>query len=78
MTDFNFEVAVPRSFQLQMQRASGCELAANAANKVTQIFDVLAQPGSDQTLNSLAVKTRIRFVLNGKPVQIQEQVNGFP
>ena len=71
MTDFAFEVAVPKTLQLNLQRASATSLPSGS-NNVTQVFEL-----NNPQDKPIAIRTRIRFVYNGNPVQLQDQVN-FP
>ncbi|VEN45197.1 unnamed protein product [Callosobruchus maculatus] len=71
MTDFLFQVAVPRTFQLQMMSPSGTTILPNG--RVTQIIKV-----SNPSKNTLKMKVRLSYVIDGTPVNDQIEVNNFP
>ncbi|CAH1959514.1 unnamed protein product [Acanthoscelides obtectus] len=71
MTDFLFQVAVPRTFQLQMMSPSGTTILPNG--KVTQIIKV-----SNPSKNVLKMKVKLSYVIDGNPVNDQIEVNNFP
>ncbi|CAH1101285.1 unnamed protein product [Psylliodes chrysocephalus] len=71
MTDYIFQVAVPRTFQLQMLSPSGTVLAPNA--NVTQDLRV-----TNPNKNPLKMKVRLSYLIDGNPVQDQVEVNNFP
>ncbi|CAE6419473.1 unnamed protein product [Rhizoctonia solani] len=67
----SFQVAVPRTQQLQMLPMSSADV--NPGNVETQVLKILAPPGSQ-------VKLRIRVAFTGSGGPIQEQLDfaGFP
>ncbi|CAG9863919.1 unnamed protein product [Phyllotreta striolata] len=71
MTDYIFQVAVPRTFQLQMLSPSGTVLSPNG--NVTQDLKV-----TNPSRNSLKMKVRLSYLIDGNPVQDQVEVNNFP
>ncbi|VEN57937.1 unnamed protein product, partial [Callosobruchus maculatus] len=71
MTDFLFQVAVPRTFQLQMMSPSGTTILPSG--RVTQIIKV-----SNPSKNTLKMKVRLSYVIDGTPVNDQIEVNNFP
>lgn len=71
LTDFLFQAAVPKTFQIQMLSPSGTILAPNGV--VTQVLKV-ANPGQ----NVLRMRIRISYTMDGNPVLEQAEVNNFP
>ncbi|CAG9760535.1 unnamed protein product [Ceutorhynchus assimilis] len=71
MTDFLFQAAVPRTFQIQMLPPSGTTLDPNGV--VTQVLKV-TNPGQ----TALKMRIRISYTIDGNPVQEQTEVNNFP
>ncbi|XP_072389178.1 AP-1 complex subunit gamma-1 isoform X1 [Diabrotica undecimpunctata] len=71
MTDYIFQVAVPRSFQLQMFSPSGTVLPPNG--QVTQDFRV-----TNPSRAALRIKVRLSYMIDGNPVQDETEVNSFP
>ncbi|XP_056648988.1 AP-1 complex subunit gamma-1 isoform X1 [Diorhabda sublineata] len=71
MTDYIFQVAVPRTFQLQMLSPSGTVLEPNG--HVTQDLRV-----TNPSRNTLRMKVRLSYLIDGNPVQDQIEVNNFP
>ncbi|XP_066260468.1 AP-1 complex subunit gamma-1 isoform X2 [Euwallacea similis] len=71
LTDFLFQAAVPKTFQIQMLSPSGTTLAPNGV--VTQVLKV-TNPGQ----NMLRMRIRISYTIDGNPVQEQTEVNNFP
>ncbi|EUC60879.1 gamma-adaptin (adaptor HA1/AP1 adaptin gamma subunit), putative [Rhizoctonia solani AG-3 Rhs1AP] len=67
----SFQVAVPRTQQLQMLPMSSADV--NPGNVETQVLKILAPPGS-------LVKLRIRIAFTGSKGAVQEQLDfaGFP
>ncbi|KAL1491882.1 hypothetical protein ABEB36_012409 [Hypothenemus hampei] len=70
-TDFLFQAAVPKTFQIQMFSPSGTTLAPNGV--VTQSLKV-SNPGQ----NVLRMRIRISYNVDGNPVLEQIEVNNFP
>eukprot|EP00392_Amoebophrya_sp_AT5.2_P003401 g3406.t1 len=75
MTEFAFEVAVPKFLNLQMQPASSATVAPVGAGGVPATQTFFIQNTSDKPI---AIRTRIRFNLGGSPLTLQDQVDGFP
>ncbi|XP_034950277.1 AP-1 complex subunit gamma-1 isoform X3 [Chelonus insularis] len=71
LTDFLFQAAVPRTFQLQMLSPSGT--VVSPSGQVTQVLKVSG-------LNNGVLRMRIRISYNGAsgPVLEQTEVNNFP
>lgn len=69
MSDFAFEVAVPKFLQLRINKATGNSLPPNGGHpQVTQTFDIDNPQGKPT-----AIRMRIRYQTNGVPVQLMEQ-----
>uniref|UniRef100_UPI00398EA4C9 AP-1 complex subunit gamma-1 isoform X3 n=1 Tax=Pristiophorus japonicus TaxID=55135 RepID=UPI00398EA4C9 len=73
MTDFIFQAAVPKTFQLQLLSPSNNIIPARNAGAVTQVIKVL-NPQKQQ----LRMRIKITYDLNGSPVQDLAEVNNFP
>ncbi|XP_062504187.1 AP-1 complex subunit gamma-1-like [Corticium candelabrum] len=73
MTDFLFQVAVPKAFQLNIQSPSGNVIPPSNSGSVTQIIQV-ANPQRQQ----LRMRLRISYSLNGSPVTEQGEIGDFP
>lgn len=71
MTEFLFQAAIPKTFQLQMLSPSGTDLEPNG--QVTQVLRV-TNPGK----NTLRMRIRLSYKIDGNPVQEQTEVNNFP
>ncbi|KAJ8913851.1 hypothetical protein NQ315_003760 [Exocentrus adspersus] len=71
MTDFLFQAAVPRTFQIQMLSPSGTSMAPNG--QVTQVLRVI-----NPSKNVLRMRIKISYVIDGNPVEDQAEVNNFP
>ncbi|XP_023310674.1 AP-1 complex subunit gamma-1 [Anoplophora glabripennis] len=71
MTDFLFQAAVPRAFQIQMLSPSGSVMAPNG--QVTQVLRVM-----NPSRNVLKMRIRISYAIDGNPIQDQTEVNNFP
>ncbi|XP_075220682.1 adaptor protein complex 1, gamma subunit isoform X2 [Lycorma delicatula] len=70
-TEFLFQAAVPRTFQLQMLPPSGTVIPAGGY--ITQVLRVM---NPNQT--NLRMRIRISYNCGGSPVQDQAEVNNFP
>jgi len=73
LTNFVFQAAVPKSFQLQLLSPSGNEVAGNNAGAVSQVIKI-ENPQKTQ----LRMRLRLSYSLNGMPVQEQGEVSAFP
>ncbi|KAJ8964494.1 hypothetical protein NQ314_004781 [Rhamnusium bicolor] len=71
MTEFLFQAAVPRTFQLQMLSPSGTIMAPNG--QVTQVLRVV-----NPSRNALRMRIRLSYNIDGNPIQDQTEVNNFP
>jgi AP-1 complex subunit gamma-1 len=73
ITDFVFQAAVPKTFQLQMSPPSGNALPPNNGGSVTQTISI-----ENPQKQPLRMRTRISYNANGVPVLEQGEVNNFP
>ncbi|XP_068691732.1 AP-1 complex subunit gamma-1-like isoform X1 [Montipora foliosa] len=73
MTDFVFQAAVPKTFQLQLQSPSGNIIPANNSGAVNQGVKV-ANPQQQP----LRMRLKVTYKVNGAPVNEQGEVNSFP
>ncbi|XP_064404142.1 AP-1 complex subunit gamma-1-like [Halichondria panicea] len=73
LTDFVFQCAVPKTFQLQMQSPSGNVLTPNSSNTVTQVITI-----NNPEKTPLRMRVRITYSINGSPVLEQGELNNFP
>ncbi|XP_025828946.1 AP-1 complex subunit gamma-1 isoform X2 [Agrilus planipennis] len=71
MTDFLFQAAVPKTFQLQMLSPSGTIIIPSG--QITQVLRV-----TNPSKAILRMRIRLSYVLDGTPVQEQTEVNNFP
>ncbi|XP_030755446.1 AP-1 complex subunit gamma-1 isoform X2 [Sitophilus oryzae] len=71
MSDFLFQAAVPKTFQIQMLSPSDTAIPSNGV--VTQVLKV-TNPGQ----NVLRMRIRISYTVDGNPVLEQTEVNNFP
>ncbi|KAG5892721.1 hypothetical protein JTB14_001093 [Gonioctena quinquepunctata] len=71
VTDYLFQVAVPKAFQLQLLSPSGTSIPPNG--QVTQVVRV-----TNPSKNVLKMKVRLSYVVDGNPIQDQFDVNNFP
>ncbi|EFA09960.1 AP-1 complex subunit gamma-1 isoform X2 [Tribolium castaneum] len=71
MTDFLFQAAVPKTFQLQMMSPSGTVMGPNG--QITQVLRV-----TNPNRSTLKMRIRLSYTVDGNPVQIQTEVNNFP
>mmetsp|Transcript_80527 Transcript_80527/g.176577 ORF Transcript_80527/g.176577 Transcript_80527/m.176577 type:complete len:835 (-) Transcript_80527:47-2551(-) len=74
MTNFVFEVAVPKFVRLTVHPATGQVLPPHI-DAVTQTLSCLNSTNGEK---GLLMKLRIGYVVNGQPVQEMGQVAGFP
>mmetsp|Transcript_108642 Transcript_108642/g.232075 ORF Transcript_108642/g.232075 Transcript_108642/m.232075 type:complete len:202 (-) Transcript_108642:153-758(-) len=74
MTNFLFEVAVPKCFRLDLQPATGQVLLPNTDSLSQTMFVVNESNGE----KGLQMRLRIRYSYNGKGVEETEQVSNFP
>uniref|UniRef100_A0A8B9HWF9 AP-1 complex subunit gamma n=1 Tax=Astyanax mexicanus TaxID=7994 RepID=A0A8B9HWF9_ASTMX len=73
MTDFVFQAAVPKTFQLQLLSPSSNIVPALNQGSVTQVIRVL-NPQKQQ----LRMRIKLTYTLKGAPVQDLAEVNNFP
>uniref|UniRef100_A0A671XUJ7 AP-1 complex subunit gamma n=1 Tax=Sparus aurata TaxID=8175 RepID=A0A671XUJ7_SPAAU len=73
MTDFVFQAAVPKTFQLQLLSPSSNVVPALNQGTVTQVIRVL-NPQKQQ----LRMRIKLTYTLKGSPVQDLAEVNNFP
>ncbi|KAL9975141.1 hypothetical protein ACROYT_G012263 [Oculina patagonica] len=73
MTDFVFQAAVPKTFQLQLLSPSGNVIPPNNSGAVNQEVKV-ANPQQQP----LRMRLKVMYKLNGAPVNEQGEVNSFP
>ncbi|XP_017778337.1 PREDICTED: AP-1 complex subunit gamma-1 isoform X2 [Nicrophorus vespilloides] len=71
MSEFLFQAAVPKSFQLQMLSPSGTVILPNGV--VTQVLRVV-----NPSKSMLRMRLRISYSIDGNQVQEQTEVNTFP
>jgi AP-1 complex subunit gamma-1 len=71
MTDFLFQAAVPKTFQLQMMSPSGTIMGPNG--QITQVLRV-----TNPNKSTLKMRIRLSYTIDGNPVQVQTEVNNFP
>lgn len=73
MTDFLFQAAVPKTFQLQMLPPDGSIVQPNSSGCVRQTIKV-----TSPYKNPLRMRIRISYSVNGAQVLEQAEVNNFP
>jgi len=73
MSDYLFQAAVPKTFQLQLQPPSGNVIPPFGGGNVTQQLMI-----SNPQKEPVRMLLRIGYTTNGEPVQIQTQVDSFP
>ncbi|KAK7790112.1 hypothetical protein R5R35_007083 [Gryllus longicercus] len=71
MTEFLFQAAVPKTFQLQMMSPSGTVVPP--AGQVTQILRIV-----NPNKSALRMRIRVSFNSSGSAIQDQAEVNNFP
>mmetsp|Transcript_58552 Transcript_58552/g.130822 ORF Transcript_58552/g.130822 Transcript_58552/m.130822 type:complete len:832 (+) Transcript_58552:32-2527(+) len=74
MTNFNFEAAVPKYCNLNIQPATG-QVLPPQTDLVTQTMNCVNSTNGEK---GLLMKLRIGYMCNGTPVQEMGQVGGFP
>lgn len=73
MTDFVFQAAVPKTFQLQLQSPSGNVIPPNNSGAINQGLKV-ANPQQQP----LRMRLKVTYKINGAAVNEQGEVNSFP
>lgn len=78
ITDFVFQAAVPKTFQLQLMSPSGSLIQPgggvnNAVPGLTQVLHV-----NNPQKNPLRMRVRVSYTANGTPVLEQSEINNFP
>lgn len=73
MSNFLFQAAVPKTFQLQMMSPSGNLVPPNNTGSVTQVINI-ANPQKQP----LRMRIRLGYHTNGVDVQEQGEINDFP
>ncbi|XP_070574228.1 AP-1 complex subunit gamma-1-like isoform X2 [Ptychodera flava] len=73
MTEFVFQAAVPKSFQLQLQSPSGNVVPPNNSAAVTQVIKI-ANPQKQP----LRMRIKLAYNWNGMDVNEQGEVSNFP
>ncbi|KAK9693608.1 Adaptin N terminal region [Popillia japonica] len=71
MTDFLFQAAIPKTFQIQMLSPSGTVIVPNG--EITQVLRVM-----NPNKSVLKMRVRISYTIDGTTVQEQTEVNNFP
>ncbi|KAF2881761.1 hypothetical protein ILUMI_24403 [Ignelater luminosus] len=71
MTDFLFQAAVPKAFQLQMLSPSGTVIVPNG--QITQVLRI-----TNPNKGVLRMRIRLSYMVDGALVQEQTEVNNFP
>ncbi|GJQ75627.1 hypothetical protein Trydic_g17705 [Trypoxylus dichotomus] len=71
ITDFLFQAAIPKTFQIQMLSPSGTVIVPNG--EITQVLRVM-----NPNKNVLKMRVRISYTIDGTTVQEQTEVNNFP
>uniref|UniRef100_A0A667WG50 AP-1 complex subunit gamma n=1 Tax=Myripristis murdjan TaxID=586833 RepID=A0A667WG50_9TELE len=74
MTDFVFQAAVPKTFQLQLLSPSSNVVPALNQGTVTQVIRVL----NPQKVLFLRMRIKLTYTHKGSPVQDLAEVNNFP
>ncbi|XP_065199481.1 AP-1 complex subunit gamma-1 isoform X2 [Planococcus citri] len=70
MTEFLFQAAVPKTFQLTMLPPSGTAIAPNSC--VTQVLRI-----TNPTKSALRMRIRLSYSHGGMPIQDQAEINDF-
>lgn len=73
VSNFVFQVAVPKTLKLQVGPASGTDIAPMGQGRVTQVIKV-ANPQQ----HPLKLRIKVTGVMNGQPFADQDQVENFP
>ncbi|XP_063892379.1 AP-1 complex subunit gamma-1 isoform X6 [Helicoverpa armigera] len=71
LTDFLFQAAVPRTFQLDMMSPSGTVLPPQG--EITQVLKI-----ANPSRSALRLRIRVSYNVDGVPVLEQAEVNSFP
>ncbi|KAH9629399.1 hypothetical protein HF086_013313 [Spodoptera exigua] len=71
LTDFLFQAAVPRTFQLDMMSPSGTVLPPQG--EITQVLKI-----TNPSRSALRLRIRVSYNVDGVPVLEQAEVNSFP
>lgn len=71
LTDFLFQAAVPRTFQLDMMSPSGTVLTPQG--EITQVLKI-----TNPSRTPLRLRIRVSYNMDGTPVLEQTEVNNFP
>ncbi|XP_026745310.1 AP-1 complex subunit gamma-1 isoform X1 [Trichoplusia ni] len=71
LTDFLFQAAVPRTFQLDMMSPSGTVLPPQG--EITQVLKI-----TNPSRSALRLRIRVSYNVEGSPVLEQAEVNNFP
>ncbi|XP_037973418.2 AP-1 complex subunit gamma-1 isoform X2 [Plutella xylostella] len=71
LSDFLFQCAVPRTFQLDMMSPSGTVLAPQT--EITQVLKI-----TNPSRSPLRLRIRVSYNMDGAPVLEQAEVNSFP
>ncbi|KAG7306920.1 hypothetical protein JYU34_007028 [Plutella xylostella] len=71
LSDFLFQCAVPRTFQLDMMSPSGTVLAPQT--EITQVLKI-----TNPSRSPLRLRIRVSYNMDGAPVLEQAEVNNFP
>ncbi|XP_053401363.1 AP-1 complex subunit gamma-1-like isoform X2 [Mercenaria mercenaria] len=73
MSDFVFQAAVPKSFQLQLQSPSGNILPPLNSGTVTQVIKI-----NNPQKQSIRMRLKLSYTQNGNSVTEMGEVNNFP
>ncbi|KAK6185231.1 hypothetical protein SNE40_007508 [Patella caerulea] len=73
MSDFVFQAAVPKSFQMQLQSPSGTNLPASNQGEVTQVIKI-----NNTQKTQLKMRLKMTYCQNGNTVTELGEVNTFP
>lgn len=73
MTNFLFQAAVPKTFQLQMLPPNGSVIQPNNSGTVKQTIRIVSP-----NKGPLRMRIRLSYNINGATVQEQAEVNNFP
>ncbi|KAJ0180313.1 hypothetical protein K1T71_003717 [Dendrolimus kikuchii] len=71
LTDFLFQAAVPRTFQLDMMSPSGTVLSPQG--EITQVLKI-----TNPSRTPLRLRIRVSYTVDGNPILEQAEVNNFP
>jgi len=73
ISEFVFQAAVPKSFQLQLLSPSGSSLPANCEGCVTQVIKI-----NNPQKSALRMRLRMTYSINGQAVTETGEANNFP